>query len=76
MKPSPSPDSWKLWEIFGTGIVLGSYMGIMTVIFFWAAWETTFFSVSACDPAPSPGPSHPAPFCQCCSLLCVCSCCE
>ncbi|KAJ6792322.1 plasma membrane ATPase-like isoform X1 [Iris pallida] len=24
MKPSPLPDSWKLKEIFSTGIVLGS----------------------------------------------------
>ncbi|KAK8505611.1 hypothetical protein V6N12_038350 [Hibiscus sabdariffa] len=43
VKPSPVPDSWKLKEIFATGIVLGSYLAFMTVIFFWAAYETDFF---------------------------------
>ncbi|CAN1166608.1 ATPase 8, plasma membrane-type [Linum perenne] len=44
VKPSPVPDSWKLNEIFTTGIVLGSYMAIVTVFFFWLAEETDFFS--------------------------------
>ncbi|XP_045825548.1 plasma membrane ATPase-like isoform X1 [Trifolium pratense] len=44
VKPSPLPDSWKLKEIFATGIVLGSYMALMTVLFFWAAKDTDFFS--------------------------------
>ncbi|KAG0470705.1 hypothetical protein HPP92_016820 [Vanilla planifolia] len=44
VKPSPLPDSWKLKEIFATGIVLGSYLALMTVIFFWAMKETDFFS--------------------------------
>ncbi|KAG6506847.1 hypothetical protein ZIOFF_032179 [Zingiber officinale] len=44
VKPSPLPDSWKLKEIFATGIVFGSYMALMTVIFFWAMRETDFFS--------------------------------
>ncbi|WRX19474.1 Cation-transporting P-type ATPase [Theobroma cacao] len=43
VKPSPLPDSWKLAEIFTTGIVLGSYLAVMTVIFFWAAYKTDFF---------------------------------
>ncbi|PWA44897.1 P-type ATPase [Artemisia annua] len=43
VKPSPLPDSWKLREIFATGIILGSYLAMMTVIFFWAAYETNFF---------------------------------
>ncbi|XP_021670782.2 plasma membrane ATPase 1 [Hevea brasiliensis] len=43
VKPSPLPDSWKLSEIFATGIVLGGYLALMTVIFFWAAYETNFF---------------------------------
>ncbi|KAJ9140406.1 hypothetical protein P3X46_031060 [Hevea brasiliensis] len=43
VKPSPLPDSWKLAEIFTTGIVLGSYLAMMTVIFFWAAYKTDFF---------------------------------
>lgn len=46
VKPSPLPDSWKLREIFATGVVLGTYMAIMTVVFFWAAHETDFFPVS------------------------------
>nr|BAA37150.1 p-type H+-ATPase [Vicia faba] len=41
--PSPLPDSWKLNEIFATGIVLGGYLALMTVIFFWAIKETHFF---------------------------------
>ncbi|XP_027189109.1 plasma membrane ATPase-like isoform X1 [Cicer arietinum] len=44
VKASPLPDSWKLKEIFATGIVLGSYMALMTVIFFWAMKDTDFFS--------------------------------
>nr|CAB3493646.1 unnamed protein product [Digitaria exilis] len=43
VKPSPLPDSWKLAEIFTTGIVLGGYLAVMTVIFFWAAYKTNFF---------------------------------
>ncbi|RZC79862.1 hypothetical protein C5167_042438 [Papaver somniferum] len=43
VKPSPLPDSWKLAEIFATGVILGTYMAIMTVIFFWAAYKTDFF---------------------------------
>ncbi|KAB2604824.1 plasma membrane ATPase 4-like [Pyrus ussuriensis x Pyrus communis] len=44
VKPSPLPDSWKLKEIFATGIVLGGYLALMTVIFFWLIKETDFFS--------------------------------
>ncbi|KAG6573020.1 ATPase 4, plasma membrane-type, partial [Cucurbita argyrosperma subsp. sororia] len=43
VKPSPLPDSWKLAEIFTTGIVLGSYLAMMTVIFFWVSYKTNFF---------------------------------
>ncbi|CAN1748372.1 ATPase 7, plasma membrane-type [Linum perenne] len=43
VKPSPVPDSWKLSEIFATGVVLGGYLAIMTVVFFWGAYETNFF---------------------------------
>ncbi|KAI6700592.1 hypothetical protein NL676_014916 [Syzygium grande] len=43
VKPSPQPDSWKLAEIFATGIILGGYLAMMTVIFFWAASKTDFF---------------------------------
>ncbi|GLT36087.1 hypothetical protein SLA2020_104910 [Shorea laevis] len=44
VKPSPVPDSWRLKEIFATGIVLGGYLAMMTVIFFWAMHKTDFFS--------------------------------
>ncbi|KAF6147400.1 hypothetical protein GIB67_016757 [Kingdonia uniflora] len=44
VKPSPMPDSWKLKEIFATGVVLGTYLAVMTVIFFWIARDTEFFS--------------------------------
>ncbi|THF96639.1 hypothetical protein TEA_001622 [Camellia sinensis var. sinensis] len=43
VKPSPQPDSWKLAEIFVTGVILGGYLAMMTVIFFWAAYKTNFF---------------------------------
>ncbi|BBN05359.1 H+-transporting ATPase [Marchantia polymorpha subsp. ruderalis] len=43
VKPSPLPDSWKLQEIFAQGIVLGTYLALMTVLFFYAASETQFF---------------------------------
>ncbi|CAL5184508.1 unnamed protein product [Lathyrus oleraceus] len=43
VKPSPLPDSWKLKEIFATGVMLGGYMALMTVIFFWIVQDTTFF---------------------------------
>ncbi|KNA25642.1 hypothetical protein SOVF_004630 [Spinacia oleracea] len=41
--PSPLPDSWKLKEIFATGVVLGGYQALMTVLFFWLMSDTTFF---------------------------------
>ncbi|KAL4295635.1 hypothetical protein GQ457_12G025530 [Hibiscus cannabinus] len=44
VKSSPLPDSWKLKEIFATGIVLGGYLALMTVIFFWAMHDTDFFA--------------------------------
>eukprot|EP01018_Ginkgo_biloba_P039650 Gb_35446 [translate_table: standard] len=46
VKPSPSPDSWKLKEIFATGVIIGTYLAVMTVIFFWAMYKTDFFSTS------------------------------
>ena len=45
VRPSPMPDCWKLSEIFATGIVLGAYLALMTVIFFYLAYETDFFAV-------------------------------
>ena len=45
VKPSPTPDSWKLREIFATGVVLGNYLAIRTLIFFLVAHKTDFFSV-------------------------------
>ncbi|KAF8732998.1 hypothetical protein HU200_015355 [Digitaria exilis] len=44
VKPSPKPDSWKLNEIFATGIVLGTYMALATAFFFYLAHDTNFFS--------------------------------
>ncbi|KAF8034424.1 hypothetical protein BT93_C0661 [Corymbia citriodora subsp. variegata] len=44
VKPSPIPESRKLREIFATGIVLGTYLAVMTVVFFWTAHKTNFFS--------------------------------
>lgn len=51
VKPSPVPDSWKLKEIFATGVVLGTYMAIMTAAFFFIVHDTNFFTVSSlCKP--------------------------
>ncbi|KAL5698780.1 P-type H(+)-exporting transporter [Ranunculus cassubicifolius] len=44
VKPSPMPDSWKLKEIFATGVVLGTYLAIMSVVFFWIAHDTELFT--------------------------------
>ncbi|KAH0707005.1 hypothetical protein KY289_012081 [Solanum tuberosum] len=44
VKPSPLPDSWKLNEIFATGIILGTYQALMTVLFFYLAASTDFFT--------------------------------
>lgn len=43
VQSSPLPDSWKLEEIFATGIVLGGYLALGTVLFFWAMKDTDFF---------------------------------
>ncbi|BBN06181.1 H+-transporting ATPase [Marchantia polymorpha subsp. ruderalis] len=43
VKPSPLPDSWKLQEIFAQGVVIGTYLAVMTVVFYWAAEKTDFF---------------------------------
>eukprot|EP00850_Spirogloea_muscicola_P012656 SM000082S22898 [mRNA] locus=s82:426678:433492:- [translate_table: standard] len=44
--PSPQPDSWKLREIFATGVVFGTYMAIVTVIFFYLVHDTRWFERS------------------------------
>ncbi|KAG6414180.1 hypothetical protein SASPL_126898 [Salvia splendens] len=44
VKLSPMPDSWKLNEIFAAGIVLGTYMAIITAIFFYLAADTDYLS--------------------------------
>ncbi|KAL6898037.1 hypothetical protein ACP4OV_006633 [Aristida adscensionis] len=44
VKPSPTPDSWKLNEIFATGVVLGTYMAIVSALFFYLVHDTDFFS--------------------------------
>ncbi|XP_035842025.1 ATPase 8, plasma membrane-type, partial [Helianthus annuus] len=43
VKLSPLPDSWKVNEIFATGIVLGTYLSLVTVLFFWLSSRTDFF---------------------------------
>ena len=45
VKPSPMPDSWKLNEIFATGVVIGTYLALVTVLFYWVIVDTTFFEV-------------------------------
>nr|KJB70026.1 hypothetical protein B456_011G053900 [Gossypium raimondii] len=43
VKPSPTPDSWKLNEIFATGVVIGTYLALVTVLFYWIVIDTDFF---------------------------------
>ncbi|KAF5732072.1 ATPase 10 plasma membrane-type [Tripterygium wilfordii] len=43
VKPSPRPDSWKLNEIFTIGIVIGTYLALVTVQLYWVVLDTTFF---------------------------------
>ncbi|TVU48165.1 hypothetical protein EJB05_07791, partial [Eragrostis curvula] len=43
VKPSRRPDQWKLKEIFVTGVVMGTYLALVTVLFYWAVTRTTFF---------------------------------
>ena len=45
VKPSRRPDRWKLNEIFATGVVMGTYLALVTVLFYWAVTRTTFFEV-------------------------------
>ncbi|KAI8551368.1 hypothetical protein RHMOL_Rhmol06G0180500 [Rhododendron molle] len=42
VKPSPGPDSWKLNEILATGVVIGTYLTSVTVLFYWVAEGTSF----------------------------------
>ncbi|CAM8923063.1 unnamed protein product [Rhodiola kirilowii] len=46
VKPSPVPDSWKLKEIFATGVVLGTYQALMSVFFFYLVHDTDFFTTT------------------------------
>lgn len=50
VKPSPRPDSWKLPEIFATGVVIGTYLALITVLFYWIVIDTTFFEASRLKP--------------------------
>ncbi|GLJ43044.1 hypothetical protein SUGI_0893530 [Cryptomeria japonica] len=43
VKPSQMPDSWKLKEIFATGVVLGTYLAVTTVLFFKIIYHTDWF---------------------------------
>ncbi|CAN8304910.1 unnamed protein product [Cochlearia groenlandica] len=43
VRPSPIPESWKLNQIFATGIVIGTYLALVTVLFYWIIVFTNFF---------------------------------
>ncbi|KAG0552499.1 hypothetical protein BDA96_01G512300 [Sorghum bicolor] len=43
VRPSRRPDRWKLNEIFATGVVMGTYLALVTVLFYWAVTRTAFF---------------------------------
>jgi H+-transporting ATPase len=46
VKPSRKPDQWKLKEIFATGVVMGTYLAMVTVLFYWTVTRTAFFEVT------------------------------
>ncbi|XP_065867209.1 ATPase 10, plasma membrane-type-like [Euphorbia lathyris] len=46
VKPSPRPDSWKLQEIFATGVVIGTYLALVTVLFYYIVIDTDFFETT------------------------------
>jgi H+-transporting ATPase len=46
VRPSRRPDRWKLNEIFATGVVMGTYLALVTVLFYWAVTRTAFFEVT------------------------------
>ncbi|WCJ39269.1 Plasma membrane ATPase [Euphorbia peplus] len=39
-------DSWKLPEIFATGVVIGTYLALVTVLFYWIRIDTDFFETT------------------------------
>lgn len=43
VNPSPKPDSWKPNEIFATGVVIATYLVLVTVLFYWVIDDTTSF---------------------------------
>jgi len=43
VEPSPHPDKWRLSDIFVTAFVLGFYLAVSSLIFFWLIVGTTFF---------------------------------
>lgn len=43
VRPSPQPERWNLKEIFIGGSILGGYLAMMILIFFWTAYRTDFF---------------------------------
>jgi len=44
VKPSPKPDRWNLFQIFGTSIVIGSYLTCSTIILFLLSNDTRAFN--------------------------------
>ncbi|EEC78976.1 hypothetical protein OsI_19456 [Oryza sativa Indica Group] len=65
VKPSPLPDAWRLQEIFATGIVLGTYLALATVLFFWAVRDTDFFTVTTHHPTSHASPPRALTPCVC-----------
>ncbi|KAH9713948.1 ATPase 10 plasma membrane-type [Citrus sinensis] len=43
VKSSLRPDGWKLNEIFAAGIVIGNYLALVTILFYWVVVHTDFF---------------------------------
>ncbi|KAL1916782.1 uncharacterized protein VTP21DRAFT_5486 [Calcarisporiella thermophila] len=44
VKPSKEPNNWNLFEIFTYAIVYGLYLSLSSVIFFYVATQTSFFT--------------------------------
>jgi H+-transporting ATPase len=43
VQPSRRPDSWRLRNIFVNAIILGLYLSVSSIVFFWLILDTDFF---------------------------------
>ncbi|GKU95610.1 hypothetical protein SLEP1_g8945 [Rubroshorea leprosula] len=69
VKPSPVPESWKLSEIFATGIVIGTYIALATLLFFLTAFKQISSTLKQHLPDDLLGRVSPPCYCVCAAQL-------